>query len=581
MHVRESTQSLATLRDLCENAARSIESDCRLVLSHISGDNGISTQATTLAGCGSAFVMLLARQAGIVANEYAESVSRSSTGETNITATRAWPAAAPLVHQRLRDILSLTHARFYAYVPAAVPVCWRALYTDASILEFGAQLLDHLHIGDDALNAIAAEGSGPRTPDPAALEGVRGVGGKAGVGVSGMGDPAVFTDRELDDLVGALDSALLLTGGAGSRGAGWIHGALNLLWDAAACDSREPRPLQPLPATFPSARPFVPPCTGRGVPRLGEPPAFEEFQWYLDGVVDAVDWLEDDGKLEGPRPLLIPGLMDDWPAKTLWRSPAYLLGKATFGGRRLVPVEIGRSYTDTGWTQRVVRFRDVVRELVREPALGGKKKNDTVYLAQHALLTQLPSLRADILVPDLCYTSPPPPQEPSSSTTKTASAADAVEDDEDAAVAASPLLNAWLGPAGTITPLHTDAHHNLLCQVVGAKYVRLYPPTTTVLRPRGREAGVDMGNTSSVDVGVVEGWDHVAPESEEVAGSSDADMTDEGRDEEEERRWIEDFKKAEFFDCILDEGMTLYIPRGWWHYVRGLSVSFSVSFWWD
>lgn len=36
----------------------------------------------------------------------------------------------------------------------------------------------------------------------------------------------------------------------------------------------------------------------------------------------------------------------------------------------------------------------------------------------------------------------------------------------------------------------------------------------------------------------------------------------------------------EFMDNILEEGDLLYIPPKWWHYVRSLSTSFSVSFWW-
>jgi len=41
-----------------------------------------------------------------------------------------------------------------------------------------------------------------------------------------------------------------------------------------------------------------------------------------------------------------------------------------------------------------------------------------------------------------------------------------------------------------------------------------------------------------------------------------------------------EFSKAPYFECILNEGEMLYIPEKWWHYVRSLSVSFSVSFWW-
>ena len=204
-----------------------------------------------------------------------------------------------------------------------------------------------------------------------------------------------------------------------------------------------------------------------------------------------------------------------------------------------------------------------IRQLLRDyidPSLGKAPgpdgQRDVAYLAQHPLFTQLPSLRSDIRIPDLCYTSPPPHP--------TDAGKNQPEVDE-------PLLNAWFGPPGTITPLHNDPYHNLLVQVVGYKYVRLYSPTDTKhMYARGKEDGVEMNNTSMVDVGAVEGWDQ-PPEARQ--------LTDE--EKEDEKRREASFRKAPYLDCILGPGDTLYIPIGWWHYVRGLSVSFSVSFWWN
>jgi hypothetical protein len=55
-------------------------------------------------------------------------------------------------------------------------------------------------------------------------------------------------------------------------------------------------------------------------------------------------------------------------------------------------------------------------------------------------------------------------------------------------------LNAWFG-ARTVSCLHHDPDHNLLCQVVGSKSVRLYHPSESHrLYPH---AGM-MSNTSQV-----------------------------------------------------------------------------------
>jgi ribosomal protein L16 Arg81 hydroxylase len=40
-------------------------------------------------------------------------------------------------------------------------------------------------------------------------------------------------------------------------------------------------------------------------------------------------------------------------------------------------------------------------------------------------------------------------------------------------------------------------------------------------------------------------------------------------------------KDVPYWEGILKAGQMLYIPPRCWHYVRSLSMSFSVSFWWE
>jgi [histone H3]-dimethyl/trimethyl-L-lysine36 demethylase len=40
------------------------------------------------------------------------------------------------------------------------------------------------------------------------------------------------------------------------------------------------------------------------------------------------------------------------------------------------------------------------------------------------------------------------------------------------------------------------------------------------------------------------------------------------------------FQAANYQEAIVREGEMLYIPPRWWHFVKSLSTSFSVSFWW-
>lgn len=610
-----------------------------------------TTTTSSLAGCGEPLVQLLARQAMRVLALY-EPSTRGPTlapvsaipgplaeGEQRSDAVRA---AAPskgnqwqgrhdvrdskagaahhgqgpdvrgrdrggdedLVLKRLDDLLSIAYSRFYAYLYKDLPLCWRQLYTDAAILKFS-----YLHLFLDDREHDHANPQ--RRKNDANVN--------RAAAVSPAGRPSHKAGgNSLDEMIRTLDLALILAGAGGEqRGRAWINKAFELLErvdgaiaggtrqtaavsvkhkpavdmdDARCADSPQPpakrarldaptrSPTWDHQPSFSTLEPFTPPVR-HPIRRVSAHDLdMSSFQRYLDTAPCDL----------GPEPLVIADLVEDWPARAdrPWKKPSYLLSR-TLWGRRLVPVEIGRSYVDEGWGQQIIQFGEFLANYIDATLLGPSSNvpsnvpqadspaKPTAYLAQHQLLLQLPQLRTDIRIPDLCYTAPPPhPADPS----------------QDQPELQEPMLNAWFGPPGTITPLHTDPYHNLLVQVVGRKYVRLYSPLHSArMCARGKEGGVDMGNTSLWDVGVAEGWDGkpIAEDggkgwTEEGVAEGEAERQDgHGRQTAQGKEDEDGCKDIPFVDCILAPGDTLYIPIGWWHYVRGLSVSFSVSIWWN
>ncbi|WP_071898528.1 cupin-like domain-containing protein [Cystobacter ferrugineus] len=106
--------------------------------------------------------------------------------------------------------------------------------------------------------------------------------------------------------------------------------------------------------------------------------------------------------------------------------------------------------------------------------------------------------------------------------------------------------NMWLGPAGTITPLHRDLVDNALAQVFGRKQLLLYPPEQSRFL-------YTWSNSKLLDGAKVDP-DHPDP------------------------RQYPLFEQARGLECTLEPGELLFIPAGWFHKVRSLSLSLSISF---
>src|SRR5450830_579979 len=105
----------------------------------------------------------------------------------------------------------------------------------------------------------------------------------------------------------------------------------------------------------------------------------------------------------------------------------------------------------------------------------------------------------------------------------------------------------WLGPSGTVTPLHCDYDDNIFAQIWGSKRIFLSPPHhDEFLYPREANA-ILFGSP----------FDPEAPDFERFPLARQATM----------------------IECIMQAGELLYVPAGWYHQVRSLSFSLSANRW--
>lgn len=105
----------------------------------------------------------------------------------------------------------------------------------------------------------------------------------------------------------------------------------------------------------------------------------------------------------------------------------------------------------------------------------------------------------------------------------------------------------WLGPAGTVTPLHSDYDDNIFAQIWGSKRIFLAPPHHDEFLYTKEANPILFGSP----------FDPEAPDFEQFPVA----------------------RQASLVECIVNPGEMLYVPAGWYHQVHALTFSLSSNRW--
>ncbi|KAI9056931.1 Clavaminate synthase-like protein [Trametes sanguinea] len=338
--------------------------------------------------------------------------------------------------------------------------------------------------------------------------------------------------------VGHLDHAIVI---AGAPGDGRLDFVLDLIESIQSEDLSFTMPMDDAAKSTPP--PII--TANKPVPCLDTPPSLASFVSRLSS-----------------QPFVLPGFLRDWPAlaEHPWRSLDYL--RAVAGPGRVVPVEVGSDYRSDDWMQRMMRWEEFLESL---KGSSGDGAHPVLYLAQHSLFTQFPALRDDIIVPDYVYSSLNAPSNYPQYTPPS---------NEDQLV-----LNAWLGPARTVSPAHTDPFYNFYAQVVGRKTIWLAPPEASPYMYPYSSTGSSSSLPDDTDHRRNPAANHENPS---MSNTSRVDVFATGDDARGSKDLFPDFWREVppmAMQVTLEPGDLLFFPPGWWHAMRSEDMSFSVSMW--
>jgi hypothetical protein len=215
------------------------------------------------------------------------------------------------------------------------------------------------------------------------------------------------------------------------------------------------------------------------------------------------------------RPVILMGEMSDWPALAKWTAP-YL--------RQAVGSQTIEFQGERAKDARFEMYKDAHRrempfdafiDLIMRPEAGNDAYMTAYNSARNA--AAIAPLHADLGTLDKFLAHEP----------------------------GQPSGMMWIGPAGTITSLHHDLTNNLIAQLVGRKRLRI---------------------VAAADVARIYNHHHVFSEIADLeAGDLSLDRYPALRD-------------LRIYDVTLSPGEMIFMPIAWWHQVRALDFSVTLTY---
>jgi hypothetical protein len=214
------------------------------------------------------------------------------------------------------------------------------------------------------------------------------------------------------------------------------------------------------------------------------------------------------------RPVILVGEMAEWPALSRW-TPSYL---RTAIGSKIIEYQGDRSMNDRFEMYKDTHRREMPFDQFID-LIANASGNDSYLTAYNSARNAeaLSALRADLGFLDKFLS-------------------------RDAGGAHGMM---WIGPAGTVTSLHHDLTDNFIAQIVGRKRLKLVP---------------------AADVGKIYNHQHVFSE---IADLEDP-LLDQSR--------FPLLADARMYDVTLSPGEVIFIPLAWWHQVKSLDFSVTITY---